>query len=404
MRNNSLLLVSVMATLLSCSKEDVTEVQNEKPQPFNLIAINNGAVDVGVKPTFVWEPAIDPEGFNVTYDLLVGKTANDLESFASTINGTTFTVTNRFPVLEELFWSVKAKDNKGAETLALDTFSFTTRKLTDGTLGINTFTTLQSHTSLVFDTKLWLIGGQNNLLNSSDGINWNVVNATPPFQTRFNHSSVVFDNKMWVIGGEVSITSKKDVWFSSDGNNWTQATNNAPFSARQGQSSVVFDNKIWVIGGHAGTSSFNDVWFSSDGVNWQEATNNVNFTIPLEHTTVVFDNKMYMIGGNEVRFSTDGITWQLAATINQFSNRNNHSSVVFDDKIWLIGGFGTIDRNDVWFSKDGITWIRNVESANFNDRSKHTAVVFKEKIWVIGGVKLFSASGADPNNGIWFLD
>ena len=404
MRNNKIIIISCLAIFLSCSKEDVTEIKNEKRQPFNLIAISDGAFDIDVKPTFIWEPAIDPEGFNVTYDLLVGKTANNFEPIASTINGTTFTVSNRLPVSEELFWTVKAKDNNGAETLASNTFSFKTRNLTNGTLAVNAFTSLQTHTSLAFDAKLWLIGGQNAVLNSSDGINWNVINANPPFQARMNHSSVTFDSKMWVIGGESSLVNKNDVWFSSNGINWTKAIENAPFSARQGHSSVVFDNNIWVIGGHAGATSFNDVWFSTNGTNWQKATDNVNFTIRKEHTTVVFDNKMYMISGNEVRFSTDGVTWNLASTVNDFSSRSNHSSVVFDGKIWLIGGFGTIDRNDVWFSKDGVTWIRNVESANFNDRSNHTSVVFKDKIWVVGGVKLFSASGADPNNGIWFLD
>ena len=397
------LLVVIIAVLASCSTENV----NENPQSFNLISISDGTINANVKPTFIWEPAIDPEGFNVTYELLTGTSTEALEPIESNINGTTFTPTERLPFSEKLFWTIKAKDNKGNTTQANNVFNFTTRNISNGTLGLNGFTLLNEHTTLVFQDKIWILGGEGNgVRNSTDGINWTVVNANPPFGNRKNHSSLVFDNKMWVIAGKTNnVNNKNDVWFSADGVTWTQATAAASFSIRQGHSSVVFDNKMWVIGGHLNPSqSLNDVWFSTDGINWLPATNNANIALKQEHTTVVFNNKMYMVNGNDVRSSTNGGTWQLETTVTSFGNRSRHQLVVYDNKIWLIGGFATIDRNDVWFSKDGINWTRNVESANFNDRSDHTATVFKDKIWVIGGLKLFASSSEEPNNGIWFLD
>ncbi|MVO08157.1 hypothetical protein GOQ30_03130 [Flavobacterium sp. TP390] len=407
MKNKHILYLSVLSILWSCSEEDSSDTPNQNPSVFDLVAIADGATNVTLNPTFIWEPAIDPEGFNVTYDVLIGTSENDLQPIASNINGTTFTPSERLPLSENLFWSIKAKDNLGAQTQANSVFNFTTRNLTNGTLGLNGFTLLNEHTTLVFQDKLWILGGENNgVRNSSDGVNWTVINSSPPFGSRKNHSSVVFDNKMWVIGGKTNtVNNKNDVWFSTDGVTWTQATAAASFSVRQGHSSVVFDNKMWVIGGHLNASqSLNDVWFSTDGVTWLPATNNANIAIKQEHATVVFNNKMIMVNGNEVRTSTNGATWELVTTVSGFGSRSHHQLLVYDAKIWLIAGFATIDRNDVWFSKNGFDWTRNVESANFNDRSSHTATAFKDKIWVIGGLKLFASSSEEPNNGIWFLD
>ena len=89
------------------------------------------------------------------------------------------------------------------------------------------------------------------------------------------HASVVFNNKMWVLGGRDESSNKNDVWSSSDGINWTQATANAPWTARQEYTSVVFNNKMWVLGGYDGSYK-NDVWSSSDGVNWTQATANAS--------------------------------------------------------------------------------------------------------------------------------
>jgi hypothetical protein len=128
------------------------------------------------------------------------------------------------------------------------------------------FSTRRSHSSVVFDGKIWVIGGTdgtnyfNDVWSSSDGITWTRATASAGFSTRFAHSSVVFDGKIWVIGGTDGTNYFKDVWSSSDGITWTQATASAGFSTRRSHSSVVFDGKIWVIGGFDGTNYFKDVW------------------------------------------------------------------------------------------------------------------------------------------------
>ncbi len=111
---------------------------------------------------------------------------------------------------------------------------------------------------------------KNDVWSSSDGAYWTAATYNAPWSSRYGHSSVVFDNKIWVIGGWSGNGYKNDVWYSSDGVNWTQATANAAWSARGYHSSVVFQNKMWVLGGNANGQDKNDAWYSIDGINWTE--------------------------------------------------------------------------------------------------------------------------------------
>jgi hypothetical protein len=167
------------------------------------------------------------------------------------------------------------------------------------------------HSSVVFNDgsgeKIYVIGGQifdgttavtNDVWSSSDGITWTVVTPAAGFAARQYHSSVVYNNKIWVIGGQTSGGNVNDVWYSPDGANWTQATAAAAFPVRNGHTSLVFDNgggsRMWVIGG-AGAADYNDVWSSADGVTWTQATAASGWTGRKWHSSVVYGNKMWVI-------------------------------------------------------------------------------------------------------------
>lgn len=233
--------------------------------------------------------------------------------------------------------------------------------------------------------------------------NWTEVNGSAEFPARYMHSSVIFDNKMWVIGG-YDTNYRDDVWYSSDGKVWYPSVHNAGFAARREHSSVVFDNKMWVIGGLTGALK-NDVWNSADGVTWTEATSSAAFSARNSHSSVVFDNKMWVIGGTtgagglkDVYNSTDGITWKVAKASAEFPGRFSHSSVVFDNKMWVIGGKDAAPMNDVWYSSNGIDWIRATSAALFPARYMHTSVVYDDKIWVTGGLN----SGGTILKDLWY--
>jgi dihydrofolate reductase len=159
---------------------------------------------------------------------------------------------------------------------------------------------------------------------------WTQATASAGFSTRRSHSSVVFDGKIWVIGGTDGTNYFNDVWSSSDGITWTRATASAGFSTRFAHSSVVFDGKIWVIGGYDGASRFNDVWSSSDGITWTRATASAGFSTRFAHSSVVFDGKIWVIGGFDgTNYFKD--VWAYCAKIKS-------TAIVADDALGIIVG------------------------------------------------------------------
>lgn len=239
------------------------------------------------------------------------------------------------------------------------------------------------HTSVVYNDgsgdKMWVIGGWgsggviNDVWKSGNGASWVCVTNTAGFCPRYTHTSIVYNNKIWVIGGYYFdnathfTTALNDVWNSSDGVTWTCVKQAAAFSARGGHTSVVFDGKMWIIGGCGGNglNDNNEVWNSNDGVTWNEVSSNAGFTARVYHTSVVYAGRIFVMGGainnngsfsgiNDVWSSSDGVKWLCETSSAGFGYKCHHSSLVFNDKIWVIAGFsfvGTSDGNDVWYSQ-----------------------------------------------------
>lgn len=70
------------------------------------------------------------------------------------------------------------------------------------------------HQTLVFNDRIFVIGGQtlpqyamadekfyNDIWSSNDGVNWDLVVGNAEFTPRNMFGSVVFNNKLWVLGG-----------------------------------------------------------------------------------------------------------------------------------------------------------------------------------------------------------
>lgn len=257
-------------------------------------------------------------------------------------------------------------------------------------------------TSLVFDNKLWIFGGgnpddavsapNNDVWSSSDGSTWTRVLESAPWAKRYGHVSVVFDGKMWVMGGyggfNGSFVYFNDVWSSSDGVNWTEVTSTAEWTPRSSFSGVVFDNQIWILGGCTSllNCSSSEVWSSQDGSTWTQNASSV--TWGPNYPSVVFNGKLWGMGAvlyeKKIRSSDDGITWVEHSV--PWSGRTGHVGVIFNNKIWVIGGKDSNQTNlkDVWYSGDGINWVQALD-APWSERSLHTGAVFSGKIWIMGG-------------------
>jgi hypothetical protein len=259
-------------------------------------------------------------------------------------------------------------------------------------------------------TYYFWVDAYSNTLTSADattqattvGAPWSQATAAAAFSGRFSHTSVVFNNKIWTIGGADSTGSlTNDVWYSANGTNWSRATNNASFAARYGHTSVVFNNAMWVIGGYRDYHR-NDVWYSTNGTNWSHATASAAFTGRTGHTSVVFNNKMWVIGGqaddgsltNDVWYSSDGTNWIQSTPAAGFPGRMFHTSSVFNNKMWVIGGYNGSYFNDVWYSSDGIKWTK---STTVSARYGPTSTVFNNSLWLIGGY-----NGSTYFNDVWY--
>jgi len=128
---------------------------------------------------------------------------------------------------------------------------------------------------LAFAGKLWVIGGRTTLeapidfaefqpLNdawySEDGETWIEATSSASWCPRNGHACVVFQDKLWLLGGHNGYRALNDVWVSHDGATWSQVAAQAPWRGRSGHSAVVYQDKLWVIAGHNGSEALSDIW------------------------------------------------------------------------------------------------------------------------------------------------
>jgi len=381
-----------------------TTIENHPPLMFNLLEVLNNETNVNLNPELSWEQAIDPEGDQVTYSVLLDfDIENPTSVIASNLTTTSYSVVNELNRNIPYFWKVIATDSNGNSTES-EVFTFKSREIRQTLATTHADFSKRADFGMVeFNGKFWVIGGYsgdsstwgptNDVWSSTNGIFWTeeVQNNSPTsFTKREKHTTVVFQNKIWVIGGSNG-NPINDVWSSSDGINWVQQTDNAAFGDREDHTSVVFNNRIWVIGGFGGYPiAYDDVWSSSDGINWILETTDSPFQKRFSHSSSVFQNKIWVIGGiifegdelNDVWSSLDGINWNLEIDNAPFSVRKNHSTVIYDDRIWVISGDL---ENDVWSSLDGVNWFEEIAIVDYSMRSRQGCIVYDDKIWIAGG-------------------
>ena len=160
--------------------------------------------------------------------------------------------------------------------------------------------------TLAHGDSLWVLGGLdggtvlNDVWSSTDGVTWAPVSPTGEiWSPRRGHAGVVFDGKLWVIGGVGEGGALlSDVWYSDDGETWEQATADAGWPVRSGHAAAVHNSWIWVFGGtpDLGIRRYRDVWSSSDGVDWT-AEPHGSWSPRSRHRALSHDNRLWMIGG-----------------------------------------------------------------------------------------------------------
>ncbi|MCM8768306.1 MAG: FG-GAP-like repeat-containing protein [Candidatus Omnitrophica bacterium] len=281
----------------------------------------------------------------------------------------------------------------------------------------------QWHSTVIFDNKIWIIGGYNGpyrsnaVYSSTDGVTWTTTTNNADWTKRFGHVSFVFNNRIWVLGGYDVSGYLNDVWSSADGITWTQHTSAAAWPKRYSFAGLVYGGKMWIFGGKGVSGWLNDVWSSSDGVNWTKVTASANWRGREGLAAVVFNSKMWIIGGyqgpvnyaSDVWYSTDGITWTAATQSAAWNPRYQHSAVVHDNRIWITGGIVRDGEgnwlnttNEVWYSWDGIYWSC-FENRPWSARDGHTSFSFSNKLWILGSNDIWSAAVPGRPSGTLML-
>jgi leucine-zipper-like transcriptional regulator 1 len=261
------------------------------------------------------------------------------------------------------------------------------------------FSKRAGHSTVVFNNKMWVMGGfenvdsvalaLNDVWSSLDGITWNRALQNAPWAPRVSHCSLVFQEKMWVIGGNMDSDYFSDVWWSDDGITWNIAKSgdSEGFSDRKGVSCLSFNNKIWIIGG-VDYGGISQVWTSTDGSDWTIET-----TPPWDgrghHVSYVHNNKIWVVGGSvyateyyqDVWSSSDGINWQKEIDEIGQDTLYGHSAFIGNNRVVITGGNGNSDG--VLISDDGTSFTHFSEI--ITSRSYHTSTWFNNRGWLIGG-------------------
>jgi len=278
---------------------------------------------------------------------------------------------------------------------SLGTCRYTHAGLDDGTSFVaNAFTTPRyEHTSVVYNGYLYIIGGnagsnQNDVqycpLNSNGTVS-TCTQQTGAFTTvRRSHTSVVYNGYLYVIGGAAATNATgcnasgacNDIQYAtinangslscpsgatcSGGTVFTQQLN-AFTTPRYEHTSVVYNGYLYIIGGYSGSSYQNDIQYcpiNSDG-SVGTCTQEVSAftTIRHDHTSVVYNGYLYIIGGeaasssigcnasgfcNDIQYcqlNTNGSVGACSVLLSGFTTpRFLHASVVSNGYLYITGG------------------------------------------------------------------
>jgi hypothetical protein len=228
----------------------------------------------------------------------------------------------------------------------------------------------------VFRDRMWIIGGdanqghyQDDVWRSEDGRHWTLVNPgrPVPWGPRALHYTLVFQDKLWVMGGQTmpAFASARevfyrDIWNSADGVHWERVIPEEPFWPARGMigGSAVFNDRMWILGGGTYDTPqtrdrrfYNDVWSSADGVHWRGHTARAPWPPRQYHDVAVFDGRLWVLEGysganrNDVWHSADGVNWhEVSGT--PWKPRHAASVFVFDGALWVVAGNNM--EPDVW--------------------------------------------------------
>ena len=163
-----------------------------------------------------------------------------------------------------------------------------------------------------YDDKIWLVGGsQIDPDNTSNGVwcfdpkkeAWENLGASD-WSPRMGHAVLVFENKIWAMGGrDEAGNALNEVWTLDVTTKKWRSLGQAPWDPRCLFNPAVFENQIWLYGGAQEPFSsklYDDVWVYENG-KWEERKLTGIITgsasrKPIASCLQVFNNHLHLFG------------------------------------------------------------------------------------------------------------
>lgn len=418
-----ILFLSILA--ISCSKDDTIEKdaivkKNVAPSKVALLSPENDELLVSRLPLLKWKEAVDPEGKEVTYEILMGENESNVSIVADNLTVGEFQIVTPLEKGIKYYWKVIAKDAAGESSIS-DVADFTTEYITPTLVTNNAAFSKRSFSTITsFKGKLWLIGGKDeednelsDIWSSDDGENWELQTLDAPFGNRYRHDVIVFNSRMWLYCGAGDGVIKRDFWSTADGINWVEETNESPWNITPFYHShgtmFVFENKIWRFAGYTGSiedllSEERNIWNSTDGKNWTKVSENHGFDSKYGMEVIPFNDQLIGLEGSnfsssqftKVWQSNDGINWNMIAENLPFKFGVYTEAIVYDNKLYLTAGSG---YNELWYTEDGILWEEAIIDRKYPARHAKSSIIFNDRIYVVGG-----GTFQDSYNDVWYLN
>jgi hypothetical protein len=229
-------------------------------------------------------------------------------------------------------------------------------------------------------------GGSNiePILVSTDGINWSGTTNAESL-TDGNAVEIAFNGNIFV----ATISNNPKLIYSTDGLVWSASTNGTSLSGTLGLGVTTDENMFVASIGQTFTDNSNDkLVYSYDGITWSASTNSGLFFRP---RPVSYGNGVFIAGRNSVTqttslttpqiiYSTDGITWSGSSNsttiFNQSSILNQILDIIFDGTNFF-AVFGGLDSNKIAYSPDGDTWFLTTNGTSIFSQSVIRSIASK---------------------------
>ena len=264
-------------------------------------------------------------------------------------------------------------------------------------------TARRTHTSDVFDDKIYVIGGYTTNLEIYDTLSNSWTQGSSAANSRSGHSTTNINNKFYVVGGWGADDSLKIYDPVTD--SWSQGA--SLNNGRYFHTSSLINGKLYVVGGSGAEGSLEIYDPATDS--WTEGASLALGR--MFHTSSVIDNKLYIVAGRagssyvnsvEIYDPVNG-TWEQAASLT--TGRYAHTNTVFNGKLYVVGGniAGGYTTSVEIYNSVNDSWS---DGAPLNiERTSHTINELEGKLYAIAGSnrngQINTVDVYDPQNNSW---